>query len=238
MQSLQDLLSEKRSNLKRRLEREGLESITHLPYEKYLRSALWLAIREWIIERDKGACTICEGAAVEIHHHDYDESTMWGEQSDSLTALCAHCHQLVEFDDQGQKRDCLVEKRQIYDDLRSLYIQLKSEKFQCSIKKKILRASTSIHIQYEGKREFLKFVNLTEAAYSFCITSRKDKEYREAVKYPMPFGHSRLEQKSGLTIKDRETNKALARIQTTASSITLSIRKDHSIPFEERLSLT
>lgn len=235
MQSLTDSTANKRKVLARRLEREGFNSISELPYEKYLRSALWQTIRDWVVDRDGGNCTICEGNATEVHHHDYEEPTMWGEQSDSLTALCSRCHQLIEFDAQNKKRNFLSEKRQVYNDLKALYTQLKSENFQCSIKKTFHKNSTTIHIQYEGRKEYLNFVNLVLEAYSFCISSRKQKEYRDAVKYPMPFCHTKLEQKSGLQIKNRETNKVIAIMKASKSSITLKVYNSHSIPFEDKL---
>lgn len=233
MQPLHDLLSIKRKTLERKLEREGFESITHLPYEKYLRSALWLAIREWVIERDKGICTICERTAAEVHHHDYDKTTMWGEQPDSLTSLCARCHQLVEFNELNQKRDCLSDKRQVYEDLKNLYAQLISEKLQCTIKKTPRRNITTVHIEYNGNKEFLKFVNLPFEAYIGAIPH--EFEFHKIAKCPMPLSAEKLEQKSGLQIRSRETNKIMAIIKASKISITLKTYTGNPIPFENKL---
>ncbi|MBI5436423.1 MAG: hypothetical protein HY937_04880 [Nitrosomonadales bacterium] len=235
MQPLQDSLSKKCKVLEHRLEREGFESITQLPYEKYLRSTLWLAIREWVIERDRGICTICEGTAAEVHHHDYDESTMWGDQPDSLTALCARCHQLVEFDELDRKRNDLIEKKQTYDYLQNLYSQLKSEKFRCDIRRTSRRKNSTSRIQFVGNNEFLKFIDLPNTAYSFCTTFIFEKGYKERVKLPMPFKHTKLEQKSGLKLKNRETDKILATMWASQDAIVLQVAIDTTIPFEEKL---
>ncbi len=233
MQPLSELISDKRKTLARRLERECLGSISDLPYEKYLRTALWQTIRDWVLDRDGGVCTICEGNANEVHHHDYNEPTMWGETSDGLTALCARCHQLIEFNELNQKRNSILDKKQVYDDLKNLYTQLKSEKLQCTIKKTSRLDSTTIHIQYSGNEGFLKFVNLAFEAYIGTIPH--EFEFHKVAKCPMPLSAAKLEQKSGLKIRCRETDKVIAIIKASKISITLKTYTGHSIPFESNL---
>ena len=60
----------------RRLKKQGIESVNHLPYEKYLRSMLWIEIRTWVVESQGDKCAICSRKAKEVHHHEYDEATM------------------------------------------------------------------------------------------------------------------------------------------------------------------
>ena len=86
-------------------------------YDRYLRSALWRKIKARIEARDKGECCICGGDAIEVHHHDYSEATMRGENDAALSSLCRDCHRAIEFDGPYRRFD-LADKQKAFDQRR------------------------------------------------------------------------------------------------------------------------
>ena len=92
-------------------------------YWEFLSSYAWRKVRSRIIERDAGRCVICGSCAHEVHHHEYDDAIMRNERDDLLVSLCKSCHQAIEFGE-GKKRDCVVEKRRVFDERRVIYSKL------------------------------------------------------------------------------------------------------------------
>lgn len=107
MLPLEEHTSIHREKCIRRIEKRGAKSVFDIPYESYLRTVLWASIRDWVVESQSGKCAICDHAAAEVHHHDYDEATLLGLRSSGLVGLCARCHDLVEFDEARAKRRSL-----------------------------------------------------------------------------------------------------------------------------------
>lgn len=61
-------------------------------YDDYLQSDIWQKKRKAALERDNHKCTRCGARATEVHHKEYPE--LWGlEELDTLTSLCAKCHE-------------------------------------------------------------------------------------------------------------------------------------------------
>ena len=74
-------------------------------YEQYLRSSLWQAIRKRVMERNGERCIACGKRATAVHHTRYDHATLTGKDIEGLFPVCDTCHDLAEFDQEGNKRD-------------------------------------------------------------------------------------------------------------------------------------
>lgn len=73
-------------------------------YAEYLSSGLWKTIRYAILQINP-TCQLCENdKAVQVHHLDYDRSTLEGKNSAGLLSTCRDCHERVEFHKDGTKR--------------------------------------------------------------------------------------------------------------------------------------
>jgi 5-methylcytosine-specific restriction endonuclease McrA len=67
------------------------------PYETYLQSDEWAALRLRIMTRDKFTCVACGNKSSCVHHRSYDRDTMDGKRLHKLVSLCNECHQHVHF---------------------------------------------------------------------------------------------------------------------------------------------
>lgn len=67
-------------------------------YRAYLRGRFWRAVRIRVLKRDHNQCQVCLERAECVHHIDYKQKTLWGEQDSSLISLCNLCHHAVEWD--------------------------------------------------------------------------------------------------------------------------------------------
>lgn len=85
-------------------------------YEAYLGKRKWLRdIRKRALARFNGQCACCETEAFEVHHRDYRDNVMSGENIEPLVALCGRCHRLVHWD--GQLRRSWDEQEQVLEKL-------------------------------------------------------------------------------------------------------------------------
>lgn len=64
-------------------------------YGEYLQSKLWKNIRRKVYERRGRTCWACKKAATLVHHADYREQTMTGDDIDGLYPLCRRCHKTI-----------------------------------------------------------------------------------------------------------------------------------------------
>jgi hypothetical protein len=74
-------------------------------YPKYLSSPLWRAIKKRLLPPGTD-CRICEREATELHHKEYSEKVLLGEDDEKLVPLCRSCHGAIEFCN-GEKRTLL-----------------------------------------------------------------------------------------------------------------------------------
>lgn len=72
-------------------------------YRYYLRSSLWKGIRERVFARNN-RCEVCGVNANRVHHKEYTEAVLSGDNIDSLVSLCNGCHKRIEFTNNGIKR--------------------------------------------------------------------------------------------------------------------------------------
>ena len=227
MSKLEEHTSAHREKFIRRIEKQGTESVFDIPYENYLRTVLWTAIRDWVVESQSGKCAICDHKATEVHHHDYDEDTMLGLRSSGLVGLCAQCHKLIEFDETLTKRSSLQEKKAVFDNLVSIFIRLRQEEFRVTLKS----VKLVINLEFVGNKDFLKFIECSSLAYHFII----NRSLRGEMKFPLPLGWEKLEQKSGVVLSLRKSGKKMAAIKATPTSIQIKLTKACVFPFEETL---
>ena len=215
-----------REKLIRKLSKQGIESISLMPYERYLRSTLWKSIREWVIEQQEGLCASCYHKAAEVHHHDYDEETMRGERSDGLVGLCARCHGLIEFDDSRCKRQDLGEKRAVFERLTDGYRRFQADGFSLRIKEDGLKTI----VEYAGPAEHLHFLDCAAIAFEFVVSV----PYSELA-FPLPLGREKLAQKTGIRLSLRDTGKHVASVWADRLSIAMHRKKTCPIPLVSRL---
>jgi len=65
--------------------------------DEYIRSTLWLGIRERVLDRDGRVCCKCGGEATQVHHTSYSMAALSGRDISTLVSICAFCHRNAEF---------------------------------------------------------------------------------------------------------------------------------------------
>ena len=160
--------------LLKKLGKDGIAGIACLPYENYMRTALWRKIRLWVLERDEGRCVVCREkgspfSATEVHHRDYCETTLIGDAPEMLVSLCASCHSGVEYYETGTRRKDLGEKDARLIELSKLHKEIETVGMAIEFVRREARGVTSIDVVYVGPSSFLQFYSLASDAYAFCI---------------------------------------------------------------------
>lgn len=80
-----------------------IEQFNGMRYAEYLKTPLWLAIRNLALTRNKN-CKRCGKPATEVHHSSYAEDVLKGASLEPLWSVCHRCHELAEFNPHGSKR--------------------------------------------------------------------------------------------------------------------------------------
>ena len=91
--------------------------IPNFDYNAYLSSEQWQGIRRRKMEAAEYKCKCCKRRATQVHHRDYRPRVLAGEDLSPLVALCHQCHNMVEYDDTGRKRDVWQDKERILAEL-------------------------------------------------------------------------------------------------------------------------
>jgi 5-methylcytosine-specific restriction endonuclease McrA len=81
----------------------GLDRVQAADYADYLKSPLWRTIRRRVLKRDGNVCRRCGGKATRVHHRSYADEVMAGNDDRQLASICEGCHNVIHFDDNGQK---------------------------------------------------------------------------------------------------------------------------------------
>jgi len=105
-------------------------------YDEYLQSSLWRKVRAAAWKKHGNICSLCRSTAVVLHHLDYSEQTLIGEDLDGLTPLCQRCHEKVEFTLTGEKRS-LEEARNEYRRIKAGELRIRSPRRRCACGKPI-----------------------------------------------------------------------------------------------------
>lgn len=92
-----------------------LSRLGYSSYDSYLDSPLWGNIRGRVLKRDQKLCLRCGDRATEVHHSNYREPVLRGDDDAALVSLCRMCHETVERDPDGRWRP-EAEKHEILHD--------------------------------------------------------------------------------------------------------------------------
>lgn len=88
---------------------EILYELGYRDYKHYLRSRLWKAIREQVLERDSHTCYGCgrddDRITIQVHHGKYTRANLSGQVLEHLYTVCARCHKWIEVTRAGYKRN-------------------------------------------------------------------------------------------------------------------------------------
>jgi len=79
-----------------RLRQENIERIGFPDYETYLASEYWATIRARVLRDSNHKCRCCGLRAWQVHHSDYEYTTMTGDDTQPLYAVCGDCHNEAE----------------------------------------------------------------------------------------------------------------------------------------------
>jgi len=74
----------------------NLRQIGFKSYASYLKSELWLSIRDRVLLAHRMCQSCGKRAATQVHHRAYDIPTLLGETLACLSALCGGCHRKGE----------------------------------------------------------------------------------------------------------------------------------------------
>lgn len=224
--------------LKRRLTKEGIPDLSHMDYEKYLRTALWRQIKKWTTERDSNRCVICSAekgrfCELEVHHRSYDLDVLEGKNSDMLVSLCPRCHKLIEFYDDGRKRLCLNEKDEKFHELVKIHTVLESTGLPLKIERSSRKGSDLFEITYIGNSDFLMFYSL-ETLMSGFVLDVCHKHHTET-KVPLPFSQNKFYQKSGAKVSNKVSGREIFNVKFIEGSPLIKSSKHCIYPIYDYL---
>jgi hypothetical protein len=87
-------------------------------YGEYLRSDLWRSIRGRVLSRDGQECYSCGGRATQVHHRQYSEAALRGDDLTEMRTICRPCHEEIEFNKTGVFKTTLDEANARLEELR------------------------------------------------------------------------------------------------------------------------
>ena len=70
-----------------------LARLVYGDYESYLYSPLWQKIRRRVLKRDGSICTRCGDRATQVHHLEYTEAVLKGDDDSQLVSVCKPCRE-------------------------------------------------------------------------------------------------------------------------------------------------
>lgn len=94
-----------------------LKRIGFNSYASYLASPLWKRIRAEVFKAKGRKCWLCDSAATQVHHRQYNKNTLNGKRIRHLFPLCDECHERVEFS--GNQKRTIREAKREFRNLRS-----------------------------------------------------------------------------------------------------------------------
>jgi hypothetical protein len=104
-----------------------LRSMGYESYTVYLLSPLWRSIRRAVFRLKGVQCSLCSRPARQIHHLDYGEATLRGEDLSGLAPICRRCHFKIEFKRRSRRKGGELIKRTFYG-TQQVYNNLLSKK--------------------------------------------------------------------------------------------------------------
>lgn len=230
---LADYIQTEYLRLQKKLLKEGLDGVSSLSYERYMKSPLWQKTRLWVLERDDACCVVCKSKASEVHHRNYSEDTLIGRSPDKLVSLCLSCHDRIEKYQSGEKRKDLFEKDRRLSELLSIHADIEKIGLAVQVSVHEARGVRNIKVTYVGPTHFLQFYKLSSLAYYFCVHIVQ--KQREELVVPMPFRRDKLMQQTGARILSRKDKKCLATVWASEDCILVRQSKGCPVHIESRL---
>lgn len=81
----------------------NLKSIRWEDYDEYTSSHGWAWIRYFAFKLHGKYCLCCGNRATQIHHCNYDEDVLRGDNLKPLKPVCRRCHEAAEINEYGEK---------------------------------------------------------------------------------------------------------------------------------------
>lgn len=216
--NLQEFIQKDLEKLLKRLNKESINSVSDMDYDKYLRSKFLKKIREWVLNRDDGKCRLCMRKAGEVHHKSYELDVLEGKNHEQLVSLCSRCHKLIEFDGE-RKVPSLVEKDERLIYYKNIHDEMIGDGINFTIEKIKSGQTYKIVVKYTDQGDYLKFINLAELFFDFI--HRLKNSNRDALRYVLPFGLDKFYQKSGAKLLNKESGKEILRINIDKHNVVI-----------------
>ena len=83
---------------------EILLKLGYVDYQQYLNSSLWKSISRRVLEVAEHKCRRCDSDARQVHHLEYTEAALKGQDDSKLFPTCRSCHKYAERTKGGRKR--------------------------------------------------------------------------------------------------------------------------------------
>jgi len=222
------------TKLRLRIEKEGIASLAAMHYGDYLRSTLWKAIKQWILERDNFSCVICgvekRGRLLEVHvhHRNYELSTLEGRDEKQLVTLCGRCHEKVEFYSNGDKRVSILEKEREFQRLAALHRRIVENGLPLQIRERGARGSASFSVQYVGPQDYLEFYTLDSLMVTLiCSLGAASKE---KLRMPIPRRGNKGRPSVRPHLVDSATNRAAVKTLCSGDTAEVKVSKSCAYP--------
>lgn len=233
---LAEFVHAERTRLLARLARDGLADITQLPYEKYLSTALWTRIKEWVRRRDQFRCRLCSFEysprrldSLDVHHRRYDAATLAGLDDAHLISLCRGCHTRVEHHADGSRRHDPSAKEVEFARLMRLIERIRSEGLLVRTQRKRNR----IELIYCGDPAFLELHVPHELLNAFIFDVQRT--HKDTVRLPLPYSSQCLYRASGVRLLDRSTDRTWLTMRAQERTGTIQISRANPLPVEALL---
>jgi len=222
--------------LRARLEKQGIASVALMDYETYLRSTLWKAIQQWVLERDNFSCVICGQSKlgrlleVHVHHRSYELSTFEGRNASQLVTLCGWCHGKVEFYSSGEKRVSIQEKESEYQRLAALHRSIVENGLPLQIRKRGASGSASFSVHYVGPKGYLEFYALGSLMAELICSLYGASQGK--LRLPIRRGIGKRTPGTGPYIIDRTTKKIVVKTLCSEDMAEVKVSKSCSYPVQ------
>lgn len=181
---------------------KNLRSMGFKSYGDYLNSPLWRMIRAGAYKKYDNRCFLCRKPAECIHHTSYSRKTLEGYAQRFLYPLCHEHHDLVEMDENKQKRGI--------DESRKVFISLAEqchEHIEAVMEEQDLRRSKKIKKRPALKKPRPHFVPAhIEARRLDQITTRAEELIRRLISHLKKGRIHRNDVSSYLSYVGGETN--------------------------------
>jgi hypothetical protein len=172
-------------------------------YWKFLSSSAWRKTRRRILARDEGVCVVCGSDAKEVHHHDYDEATMSGENDNSLVSLCEGCHRSIEFSTSGKKRISLREKRAVFEDRKIAHLALKKRGIDLACSENVQKKRRIVTVSFRDRYWGEHFVEMSSVLWPLICSFRT----RYKLHLSRPASLKKLYRESGIPLLELPSRK-------------------------------